>query len=148
MSSRLEVSQAYIYDVNLIKLFGSSSHHNLFSTFYASFDSSRLTSFGTTSLRRILSYRWHDYMSNDLVLKEAGLRQVTCLVRERQLRLYGHVVRLPAEDPAHRILFVEIRGAGPCQGASTCFMSASGGVLPQGYGHFGSARAMARRRPK
>ena len=26
-----------------------------------------------------------------------------CL-RERQLRLYGHVARLPAEDPAHRIL--------------------------------------------
>ena len=46
----------------------------------------------------------NDYMSNDLVLREAGLRQVTCIVRERQLRLYGHVVRLPAEDPAHRIL--------------------------------------------
>ena len=44
-------------------------------------------------------------MSNDLVFMEAGLRQVTCIVRERQLRLYGHVARLPAEDPAHRILF-------------------------------------------
>ena len=56
------------------------------------------------SLRRTLGYRWHDYMSNDLVLREAGLRQVTCIVRERQLRLYGHVARLLAEDPAHRIL--------------------------------------------
>ena len=37
-------------------------------------------------------------------LREAGLRQVTCTVRERQLRLYGHVARLPDEDPAHRIL--------------------------------------------
>ena len=43
-------------------------------------------------------------MSNDLALREAGLRQVTCIVRERQLRLYGHVARLPAEDPAHWIL--------------------------------------------
>ena len=43
-------------------------------------------------------------MSNDLVLREAGLRQVTCIVREHQVRLYGHVARLPAEDPAHRIL--------------------------------------------
>ena len=34
----------------------------------------------------------------------SNLRQVTCIVRERQLRLYGHVARLPAEDPAHRIL--------------------------------------------
>ena len=38
------------------------------------------------------------------------------IVPERQLRLYGHVARLPAEDPAHRILFVEIRVGGPCQG--------------------------------
>ena len=43
-------------------------------------------------------------MSNDLVLREAGLRQITSIVLEHQLRLYGHVARLPAEDPAHRIL--------------------------------------------
>ena len=72
------------------------------------------------SLRRILGYRWHDYMSNDLVLRAAGLRQVTCIVRERQLRLYERVARLLAADPAHRILLVEIRGAGPCrEGAHT-----------------------------
>ena len=29
---------------------------------------------------------------------------VFLLHRERQLRLYGHVARLPVEDPAHRIL--------------------------------------------
>ena len=34
----------------------------------------------------------------------SGLRQVTCIVCERQLHLYGHVARLLAEDPAHRIL--------------------------------------------
>ena len=54
--------------------------------------------------RRILGYRLQDYMSNDLVLRVAGMRHVTCLVRERQLRTYGHVVRLPAEDPANRVL--------------------------------------------
>ena len=64
----------------------------------------KLNSFGTLSLRRILGYRWHDYMSNDIVLREADLRHVTCIVRERQLRLYGHVARLPTEDPAHWIL--------------------------------------------
>ena len=76
-------------------------------------------------------------MSNDLVLSEAGLRQVTCIVRERQLRLYGHVARLPAQDPAQRFFLVEIRGAGPCRGAPTCFMVASGGVLYKGSGHGG-----------
>ena len=31
-------------------------------------------------------------------------------VRERQLRLYGHVARLPVKDPAHRIFFRDPRG--------------------------------------
>ena len=30
--------------------------------------------------------------------------RVTCIVRDGQLRLYGHVARLSAEDPAHQIL--------------------------------------------
>ena len=68
----------------------------------------RLNSFGIMSLRRILGYRWHDHMCNDLVLREAGLRQATCIFRERQLRLYWHVERLHAEDPAHRIFPAEI----------------------------------------
>ena len=34
------------------------------------------------------------------------MRFVTCIVRERQLRLYGHVARFPVDDPAHQILSV------------------------------------------
>ena len=33
-----------------------------------------LNYFVTMSLRRILGYQWHDYMSHNLVLSEAGLR--------------------------------------------------------------------------
>ena len=51
-----------------------------------------LKSFGTMSLRRILGYRWHDYMSNDLVLREAGLRQVTCIVRHKSSLLLSSLV--------------------------------------------------------
>ena len=52
-------------------------------------------------------------MSFDLVRREAGLRQVTCIVHERQLpgaqeRLCGHVERLHMEDPAHRTLSCRI----------------------------------------
>ena len=54
------------------------------------------------SLRQILGYRWHDFLTNDLVLTEAGLRQITCLVGEHLL--CGHVARLRGEDPTHRIL--------------------------------------------
>ena len=34
------------------------------------------------------------------------MRFVTCIVRENQLRLYGHVARFPDADPAHQILSV------------------------------------------
>ena len=64
----------------------------------------RLDSFATTALRRIFGYRWQDHVSNREVLDRAEMGRVTCLIRERQLRFYGHVVRLPSEDPAHRIL--------------------------------------------
>ena len=42
--------------------------------------------------------------TNDLALREAGLRQVTCIVRERQLCFYRHLARVPAEDLARLIL--------------------------------------------
>ena len=32
------------------------------------------------------------------------MRFVTCIVREHQLRLYGHVARFPDANPAHQIL--------------------------------------------
>ena len=34
------------------------------------------------------------------------MRFVTCIVREHQLRLYGHVARFADADPAHQILSV------------------------------------------
>ena len=68
----------------------------------------RLNAFGTRSLRRILGYRWSDLKRNDELLQETGSRSVTCIIRERQLRLFGHVARFPVSDPAYRILFSEI----------------------------------------
>ena len=41
--------------------------------------------------------------SKDMVVREAGLRRFTCIVRDRQPRLFEHVARIPREDPAHRI---------------------------------------------
>ena len=64
----------------------------------------RLNSFGTRSLRRILGYRWFDFVSNERLLRETQMRFVTCIVHERRLRLYGHVARFPDADPAHQIL--------------------------------------------
>ena len=69
-------------------------------------------------------------MSNDLVLRKAGLRQVIGIVRERQLRLYGHLARLLAEDPAHQILsFSGSEWWDYAEGPPGCIVIASGGVL-------------------
>ena len=65
---------------------------------------SRLNVFGTRSLRRILGYRWSDCVSNERLLRVNQMRPVTCVIRERQMRLYGHVARFSVDDPARRIL--------------------------------------------
>ena len=66
----------------------------------------RLDAFGTKCLRRIMGYRWDDFVSNERLYHETVSRSVTSVVRERQLRLYGHVARLPEVDPAHRVVSV------------------------------------------
>lgn len=66
--------------------------------------SRRLDAFGTMSLRRILGYHWSDFISNDQLLRETKMRHVTCIIRERQLQLYGHVARFSEADPAHQVL--------------------------------------------
>ena len=103
------------------------------------------------SLRRILGCRWHDYMSNDLVVMEAGLRQVTSIVRERQLRLYGHVARLLAEDLVRRIFscrdprdWTLPRG----RPLPSWLRQVESYLMDTGMTGLASACAMARRRPK
>ena len=43
-------------------------------------------------------------MTNEMVLREAGVRQFTCIILERQLRLHEHLAQFPAKDPADQIL--------------------------------------------
>ena len=64
----------------------------------------RLDSFATTSFCRILGYRWQNRVSNQEVPSRVRMSRVTCLMRERRLRFYGHVVCFPMDDLAHRIL--------------------------------------------
>ena len=64
----------------------------------------RLDSFGTSSLRRILGYRWYDFVSNDRLLEETSMKNISQLIFERQMSMFGHVARFPPNDPAHRIL--------------------------------------------
>ena len=44
----------------------------------------RLNSFSTRALRRIMGYRWDNFVSNDRLLHETGIgHQVTCMIRQR-----------------------------------------------------------------
>lgn len=70
----------------------------------------RLNAFVTKSLRRILGYRWDDFVSNERLLQETGMRLATCLIRERKMRFYGHMARLPTTDPAYQILSAKTSG--------------------------------------
>ncbi len=66
----------------------------------------RLDVFGTKCLCRIMGYRWNDFVSNQRLLHETGLRSVISILRERHLRLYWHVAHLLDVDPAHRVFSV------------------------------------------
>ena len=79
-------------------------------------------------------------MSNDLVLRQAGLRQVTCIVGDCQIRLYGHVARLSAKnripfcrDPDGRL--DHALGLDHAEGPLACSGVVSGGGLYEGYEH-------------
>ena len=90
----------------------------------------KLRSFDTMSLHRILWYRWQECMSNDLVLRKAGLQKVICIASTVPLRGYDSLQRTPPTG----FCLVGIWGAGPAQGAPACFVVAPGGVLSEEYG--------------
>ena len=67
---------------------------------------SRLDAFCNRSLRRIMGYCWRDHVSNQRLHRETGTGPITCTIRDRQLRLYGHLARFPQDDPAHQAVSV------------------------------------------
>ncbi len=65
----------------------------------------QIKGFGNKFLRRIIGYCWFDHVTNQRLLHETGLRPIACTIRQRQLRLYGHVARFPEVDPAYQAVF-------------------------------------------
>ena len=72
---------------------------------------SNLNYFGTQALRRIIGYRWDNFVSNDRLLCERGMRLVTCMIQESQLRIFGQVERFPKSNPVGRVISEEISPA-------------------------------------
>ena len=65
--------------------------------------------------------------------------------RDHQLRIYGHVARLPPEDPVHRILSCRNPKGRP---QASCLRQVEAYLKDMGMTGLASAWVMARRRPK
>ena len=55
----------------------------------------RFEVFHQRALRRILKIKWFYHVSNDEVLRRAGIKSVETFISAARLRWYGHVVRMP-----------------------------------------------------
>ncbi|XP_069972047.1 uncharacterized protein [Penaeus vannamei] len=67
---------------------------------------SRLEAFCNRSLRRIIRYCWRNHVANQRLYRKIGIGPITCTIRDRQLRLYGHQAPFPQDDPAHQVVSV------------------------------------------
>ena len=111
----------------------------------------RLNSFCTRTLRRIMGYRWDDFVPNVRLLREAGMSATTVAITKRQLRLLGHVARFPESDPVRKILSEEVDNEWRRPpGRPRLTWLATAGNHARGVGSPGlvSAMAEARRNPR
>ncbi|XP_070000290.1 uncharacterized protein [Penaeus vannamei] len=65
-----------------------------------------LDAFCNRSLCRIMGFCWRDHVSNQWLHRETGTGPVTYTLRDRQLRLHGHLASFPQADPAHQVVSV------------------------------------------
>jgi len=56
--------------------------------------------FNRRFLRTILDISWRDHITNDELMKRAGMEDLSNIVRVRTLTLAGHILRLPSDRPA------------------------------------------------
>ena len=64
----------------------------------------RIDVFGNKCLHKIMGYCLNDFVSNQWFLCETESSPITSIVRQQQLRLYGHVARYPKADSACQVV--------------------------------------------
>ena len=67
----------------------------------------RLNHFHTSCLRKLLKIKWQDRIPDTEVLKRAGMQSIHTLLKLAQLRLTGHVTRMPDERLSKKLLYEE-----------------------------------------
>jgi len=58
-------------------------------------------------LLTILGISWRDHVTNDELMKRAGMENLSDIVRVRRLTLAGHILRLPSDRPQVRLRSVQ-----------------------------------------
>ena len=53
--------------------------------------------------QKILGYRWFDFKSTDQLPKETSMKNISELIFERQMSMFGYVAKLFSDDSAHMI---------------------------------------------
>jgi len=79
----------------------------------------QLDIFHQRNLRKILGITWKDHVTNMEVLSRTGHRRLQDIVAERQLRMAGHIIRMPPGRPANHAVSWTPRGSGRRRGRPT-----------------------------
>ena len=67
-------------------------------------DLSRLQSFHMSNQRKILGVHWYDRVKNTEIQRRTNLPHIGSLIQRRRYSLFGHVVRMQPDAPAHSIM--------------------------------------------
>ena len=65
----------------------------------------RLDVFRRRCLRAILGMSWRDHVTNEEVMRRAGMERHQYIVTTRRRKIAGHVLRLQRERPAHTAMY-------------------------------------------
>ena len=65
----------------------------------------RLGAFYPRCLRAILGISWRDHVTNEEVMRRAGMERLQDIVTTRRRTMAGHVLRLQRERPAHTAMY-------------------------------------------
>ena len=69
----------------------------------------RLNRFHTSCLRKVLEIKWQDRIPDTEDLKRAGMQSIHTLLKLAQLKLTGHVTRMPDDRLPKKILYGELQ---------------------------------------
>ena len=67
-------------------------------------DQRKLNSFHRRQLRKVIGIQWPHKVSNNKLYKVTGTKPLSMTITKRRLKLLGHILRLPADCPARKVM--------------------------------------------